>query len=483
MNKKFLGFFLLCLLCFSGKVFGYSDSVETRINLWPLFTYSKEKKSPEKEVTLFGPLVLYERELNFKKLSLRPFYTSITRPNKKEAFFLSPLGHYKKEPFYTFFGIAPIIFSKTRQDPFTGNMTSYTNILILFWGKAPNGEKYGGLFPLFGVFKDKFATKKITFFLWPLYTKVEYPEYNSTNILWPIFRFVYSKNGKYSGFKIFPFYAHYKMNGIERKFILWPFYIKEKATGKEQSYFSKTIVFPFFAKEKTRYSEKTVILWPFFKILKKKNPYYEEYDTPWPFLVRIKGKEVKAFKLWPLYTYTHTSTSKDYCIMWPFYCYESDSIQRGGLFFEKKEVRFLVVSKFGVINENGKRVEKHLKFWPFIFWNAMYSANGSVSYEHWYFPYLIPIKNRGVEQNYVPLLKLIDVKKTPNRFKLNLLWGLFTVDKKKNRTVTELAFLFREVKDKKHHTFYIELLQGLLGIGKVDGKKVCKVLFVNLCGI
>ena len=478
MKALFFRFVIFVFLCsVSTNAYGYSDKFETRINLWPFFVYTKSKSSTQLRV--LGPFVLYKKTPKFKKLSLRPIYTSITYPNKKQAFFLSPLGKYEVSPFRRFFGIVPIIFFHERFDPFGGKSESYNNILLIFWGHTSSGSSYGGLFPIYGVFKEKFATKQITFFLWPIYTKVEYPNYNATSILWPLIRLIHSSNPNYSGFKFFPFYEKIQLGSVRKEFFLWPFYIREYTKGKEENAFDKIIIFPFYAKERSRFCEKQIFLWPFFKFIKKKEPYSEEIDAPWPIFVRIKGEEINSIRFWPIYTYTRTPYSKDYCILWPFICYNRDYIKEKHSFFIKKDFRFLILSKFTKIYANNY-VKKQIKLWPFIYWEERSNFNGT-SEKHWYFPYIIPIRNRGVEENYLPFLKLIEFQKKGDKSNLSILWGFITKETIGKRSVFEVAFLFRRVKDPEHNTNYFEILDGLLGFGKIDNHKVCKVLFINFC--
>jgi len=465
------------ILIFPINCWAYSDKVETRINLWPLFVYTKKRNSIQ--LNILGPFIFYKKNKNFKKFSFRPFYTSITYPNKKLAFFLSPLGKYEISPFRRFFGISPIIFFHKRVDPFNGKSESYNNLLLIFWGYTSSGSSYGGFFPIYGVFKEKFATKKITFFLWPIYTKIEYPNYNATNILWPFIRIIRSSEPNYKGIKIFPFYEKIQLGAVRKEFFLWPFYIREYTKGKEENPFDKIVIFPFYAKEKSQFCEKKIYLWPFFKFIKKKEPYYEEIDAPWPFFVKAKGKGINKIRFWPLYTYTKTPYSQDYCILWPFICYNRDYIKEKNSFFIKKDFRFLILSKFTKIITN-THIKKQIKFWPFIYWERQDNFNGTTE-EHWFFPYLIPIRNKGVEENYIPILKLIEFHKKEDKSNLSILWGFIKKENIGKRSTFEIAFLFRRVKDPIRQTNYFEILSGFLGFGKIDGDKVCKIFFINFC--
>jgi hypothetical protein len=122
-------------------------------------------------------------------------------------------------------------------------------------GKTAHNETYGGIFPIYGIYKERFGAKEISFFLWPLYSKVSYDNYTAYNIIWPFIRVAKSTNNQdktYGGFKFWPFYGHFKEGEEERKFILWPFYISYDYQDDTGNFVKRRYFFPFYMKGKHR---------------------------------------------------------------------------------------------------------------------------------------------------------------------------------------------------------------------------------------
>ncbi len=480
MKRDNLCYFFCLLLCVfllsPVYTFAYEDSVEKRINLWPLVVYSKYKKIDIERKEFLGPLI---QKYKFEKengTSYRPIYSSVQEDKERRAFFLSPLGMYKSDNETTTFKLIPLINQKEEKEPLVEKEGKKWEYFPIFIGKTANNETYGGFFPFYGRFKDRFGKEEITFFMWPLYSKIEYEEHRAYNILWPFIRITKPKdpeNINYGGFKFWPFYGHFKEGDEERKFILWPFYIKSSYKDAEGNFEEKVLYFPFYGKEKTDVYEKTIYLWPFFQKVCSQDPPYEQFDTPWPFYRKIKGEEIEGFRIWPLYGYLKGKETYDSFVLWPFYFYKEDRYQKGNTTYFEKEHRFLLLSKENQIFENDTFIQREFRFWPFYY---SYENNPQKIKIH-YFPALIPFYDEGIERNYGPLLKIFENYQKEDYQFIRILWGLYRYERKGQREVHELAFLLRTVKDE--NTQYIEIFEGLLGVGKIDHLPVFKFLFIN----
>lgn len=467
---------LLYLFTFISSVYAYEDSVEKRINLWPLAVYSKYKNGEIERKEFLGPFI---QKYSFKKeksASYRPFYSSVENNTEKRAYFLSPLGLYKSDNETTIFKLIPLINQKIEKKDLEEKEGKKWEYFPIFIGKTAQNETYGGFFPFYGKFKDRFGREEITFFLWPLYSKVEYEEHNAYNILWPFIRIVKPRDTtqkNYGGFKIWPIYGHFKEGEEERKFILWPLYIRSNYKDETGNFEEKVFYFPFYGKETTDAYERTFYIWPFYQRVCSYEPFYEQIDAPWPFYRKIRGEQVEGFRLWPFYGYVKRKDSYDSFILWPLYFYQEDNYQKGNYTYREREHRFLLLSKEDQVFEDGSLARREFRLWPFYY--SYEDSQREIKIHQ--FPALIPFYDEGVERNYGPLLRLFENYELEDYQFIKILWGLYRYEKKGKREVHELAFLLRTVVDEK--TNYVEFLEGLLGVGKIEDKPILKLLFIN----
>ncbi len=481
-----LGFFFLFLVASFSLSLAYEDSVEKRVNLWPLGVYSKNKIYHSKRLELLGPFI-YKYQLEKEEgVSLRPLFSSVKtfssekEPLEKRIYFLAPLGLYFSDNETTTFKLIPLINQKIEKTPIKeekeGTKWEYFPIFI---GKTAEGDTYGGIFPIYGKLKDRFGKEEITFFLWPLYSKVTYEKFRVTNILWPFIRTVKAKtegDPSYRGFKVWPFYGEFKEGEEERKFVLWPFYIKSHYKDEYGNFEEKVYYFPFYGREKTDTYEKTLYLWPFFQKIYRSDPYYKQIDAPWPFYRNIEGKEIEGKRIWPFYGYVKKTDSLDLFILWPFYFYQETSLSKGNTTHLEKEHRFLLLSKQREVLENSSSSLREFRFWPFYY--GYEDSQKEIKLQS--FPALFPFYDEGVERNYGALFKILENFEKGNYQLIKFLWGLYRYEKFDLREIHELAFLLRVVQDKTQGTNYFEFLEGLLGFGKIEKKPVFKLFFINL---
>lgn len=454
----------------------YEDSKEKRLNLWPFIVYKKDKEQNQEYLELFGPFVYKYHTHEEKGLSLRPFVSFVETPEEKKAFFLSPLGMYREDNETTTFKLVPLVKKRGEKENSEGFSEKHFDLFPFFWGRTSKNETYWGVFPLYGRLKERFGRDEIQFFLWPLYSRVTYEEYVATNILWPFIRFTSARtqenSQRYSGFKIWPLYGHFREGDEERRFFLWPFYIKQSYRDEYNSTDDKLFIFPFYVREQTDLYERKIYLWPFIQVVTAQDPFYRQIDAPWPFYRKISGENIEGLRIFPFYGYTKRTSSLEYFILWPFYFYSEYKDESSQSILEKQH-RFLLLSKYLTEFNNDTLTLKELRIWPLFYKYKNYESQILI----YHFPALIPIINEGIERNYSPLLKLYETIENNNKKITKALWGLYRHEINGNRHVYELAFVMRRVCDE--NTNYIEFFEGLFGIGKIDGKPVLRIFFVN----
>ncbi len=477
-------FLLFCLLFFflffiSQIAFSYEDSSEKRFNLWPFVVYSENKANKFKRLEIAGPFIYKYSFSDENGTSVRPIYSSVKNPKEKRIYFISPLGVYKSDNETESLKFVPLINKTWVKFPEERQEEKHFDFFPVFWGQTSQNETYGGFFPIYGKFKNRFGKREISFVLWPIYSKIEYEKHTAYNYLWPFIRTIKEKEKsqppEYSGFKIWPLFGHFKEANTERKFIFWPFYIKTHFEDPEEGYSDKLVVFPFYMKEDTESYNKKIILWPFFQKIYAKGYYYKQLDKPWPFYRKIEGEDVKGLRYWPFYGYLKKEDSLDYFIIWPLYFYKETHITQRNLKFEEKEHKFLIFSKYRYTQEINQPLQKEYRIWPLVYG---YEYKTEPETQFYYFPAILPLYDEGMERNYSAFLKLWEYYKHEDYTYFKLLWGLYRYEKNKQKSIQELAFLLRMVNGPD--TSYVELLEGFLGIGKIEGNPKIKLLFLEL---
>lgn len=470
-----------------GQGKAYEDAQEKRVNIWPFIFYSKNKITNSTRLEILGPFYQKYTSSYENGTSFRPILSLVSTPQEKKAFFISPLGVYKSDNESSSFKLIPLInrtWYKDRDE--SKDLEDFFVIFPFFVGKTLDNESYWGIFPLYGRFKERFGAKEINFILWPLYTKTEYDEYISYNVLWPFIRILKQKSSTeksnkeedtYQGFKIWPFYGSFVEGPVKRKFVLWPFYIRESFLSQEE-FSNKTFIFPFYISEDTNAYKKEIILWPFFQKIKAHDESYYQLDAPWPFYREIRGSNIRGTKIWPFYGYVKKEDSFDFFIFWPFYLYKYTYLSHKNLIYTEKEHRVLVLSKFKEIVENSNNSSEIL-LWPFFyFYKVCSNSSNQTTSKVWYFPALLPIFDEGLERNYSSFLKLIEYYNKEDYTFLKILWGLYRYEKYKNNTIQEIGFLVRIINGQA--TSYVEFFEGLLGIGKIDNVLIFKLFYLTV---
>jgi len=479
LTKSLIPSLLIAFFALSSLSHAYEDSVEKRLNLWPLTVYSKHKVKKYERKEFLGPFIYQYRFEEENGTSFRPLVSYVKAPEEKKAYFLSPLGLYRSDNETSTYKLIPLInrrIDKVEPEEKEGSKWEYFPV---FWGKTAYNETYGGFFPIYGKYKKRFGREEVTFFLWPLYSKVVYEDYQAYNILWPFIRVakpLREGDTSYGGFKFWPFYGHFKEGEEERKFVLWPFYIKNIYRDDTGNFEEKTWYFPFYGKEETETYTKTSYLWPFFQKVCAKDYSYCQIDAPWPFYRCISGEKIHGQRFWPLYGFVKKEDSLDSFILWPFYFYKEDHFAKGNSTYFEKEHRFLLLSIENEVFENGTQTSRTFRLWPFYYSYENYQKGEKVQY----FPALLPFYDEGMERNYGAFLKLFEIYELKDYQFVKILWGLYRYERIGQREIQELAFLFRRVMDKELKTNYIEFLEGLLGFGTIENKPVFKIFYFNL---
>ncbi|CAD7773463.1 MAG: hypothetical protein KCCBMMGE_00185 [Candidatus Methanoperedenaceae archaeon GB37] len=171
----------------------------SEISQSPLLNYyvSEETKSIE----AVGPFFSYQKGPEFKTFAFRPLFSYEKTPQGLSWDILYPLIRYRRDNWGKRFQLLPLINQEERHQG-----ESYKEYFPVFWGKTKTGEKYGGIFPIYGKYKQRFDRDEIKFVLWPLYIASKKADLHTYHFLWPLF--TYHQGEKRKAFKFFPVYGY-----------------------------------------------------------------------------------------------------------------------------------------------------------------------------------------------------------------------------------------------------------------------------------
>ncbi len=476
--RLFLCFFLCGLI---SSVKASNDIGWVRYNYWPIFFYQKYLNKNLWELELLGPFYYQYFTPDESSISFRPFISFTKHREKKEAFFLSPLGHYFHDNIISRFRLVPF-FSKDSVYKNGKRVSSNHNYFLFFWGTTKDEKKYGGFFPFYGTLRNWGFRDEVTFFLWPLYVHSKYSGNDSYTILWPFFNKTYGES--VYQFKFWPLYGHrIEKNLYDRRFFLWPFFWYETFRVSARDTGKKWMFFPFFAIEKSPLHCKYIFLWPFFKYYHYKDPKLVGWEFPWPFLRYLKGPYDQELSLWPLIGFKETISplTKDSCqrkfYFWPLYISDKCIIfDRQGLPLKfTSRHRVLVFSKYETIKDNKNRIKyQYLKIWP-----IMANIQKADGFKLFYFPALLPFDDEGLFRNYGPFLRIYEhIQDNKGFSSTKALWGLYRHDKCQNEEILDISFIFTY--HRKKEAIEVSFLKGLFAIGNSKNNYRLRLFYLKI---
>lgn len=396
--------------------------------VWPLYWEFNDEKR------LLGPLVSYEKKDEVTRFTFRPLLSSYDSENGGVFRFLYPLGKSTAEDSY----FIPVYRSKRLGDQWD------TSLLLFFWGNSSQGG-YGGLFPLYGRVYDRFGKDEMGFCLWPLYSYSKAEGAVRRNFMWPFFS-VYG--GQERGFKVWPFFGTRTREGVKTStFFLWPIFTVEKKHLDTDEPVDVFYAFPFYLQSTARGKAFYDVMWPLFSYSR------DEDTTKWGFFAslwsRTEGAENRGYSLLPLISHDTRGKDKTFNLLWPLY-QESEWYAKDETFFQRR---------VAVINRYIKEPDKvFFNIWPFF----EYGSHGE---DHVFLsPSLLPFRIEGFDRIIKPLFTLYEQRKKGSKHMVSVLFGLYTREQEGESSRTRFAFLL-DIK-KGQEGLGLEILSGLFTIDK-----------------
>jgi hypothetical protein len=386
------------------------------LNVWPFFQYRRDSERARSKLRILGPLIYRRKGVEEGELAVRPlFYWT---KNGKEDFlrieYLYPLGKFKREGGYARHYIVPFLRARDEKRE-EEKRVNHFSLFVFFRGQAESGERYWGIFPLYGHLVDRFGRDRIRFYLWPIYSDWSDEGAYTWTFLWPILSG--TRGGGKKAFRVWPLGGYREEEGISRTdFTLWPFFSKRvrdlDTDDPEREYF----LFPLYRGVRSRRARQVTVLWPFFSYGVDERHGYKRWDAPWPFISFSRGEKLRRDLIFPLYYSKEAPGDRTRWILWPLYQCWDDQVGN------QREVvqRYLLVNRIKtVFNSKGKEVSKEVSIWPFF----TYSRKGDKASLHLF--HLIPLRDEGLERNWIPFYTVFRYERSALRKKWDILWGLY----------------------------------------------------------
>ncbi len=420
---------IICLALLTGVVLAGCTTTsrgERRLNLSPLLFYSNNPETDEGQLEVLGPLFSRERAGEATLTTLAPFFYYLTQGYDVEAEFLYPFGQYKTGGGHSRFNLIPL--SSFRRDTLPAGASSW-QFFPFYGGRSSTGARYGGVFPLYGTYQERFGRDRGNFFLWPLYSSSVTGEAYRYGILWPFF---YYATGSEQSFAFWPLGGKMITPGqAEKYYALWPLIHSQRLGLDTDKPRTVKAVLPFYAKETTPSSTKKTILFPFFTYYHQDQGNYTQWDTPWPFIVRGDGDNFRLRNYFPFYYSRQGPDQTRLAIFW--WLFDQRTQTWDDLW--EQNTRYLFLSSYVVeIDKAGTWKERH-RIWPLAF------SASQPGWSHFHAPEILFIQSPGFDRLFGPYVYLWNQNRRGTFQQGKAFWGLYRWQADQDYRLWELSFL------------------------------------------
>lgn len=438
----------------------------TLSTLWPVFDYRAAQSADYRSLHLLGPLLKYEVKGSETEYALRPlFYRAVDEEGASQTDVLYPVFGQKSGIGSSSFHLFHLLNYDFGERETGSNNRSYL-FPFLFYGQEEQG-RYMAVFPFGGTLYNWFGRDRISFTLFPLYSRTERGSTRVDNLLWPFFARITGENE--SGYKFWPIYGESSKQGVYRKrFFLWPFFFSESLGLDRDNPVEMQVAWPFYVSKDSPETSYRAVLWPFFSKTVNRVKEYESLSAPWP-LVRItKGGKYHGLKILPFYADETIDVKRQRWYLWPLYKIEEmhteliDSRRDRILFFLYSD---LEENQFET-GDSKRRVD----LWPVF----GYERTNGVSSLHVlslaepFFP-----GNEAIERLWSPLWRIYQHKwDRQGNSAVSLLWNLYWREQQGDKVIWEFFPLVEYRRDSANE-MAVSFLKGLVSYcGSDSGKRL-----------
>lgn len=415
---------LLAVLAPGGPAAGFE--------LWPLVVGDERPVAGIARRRAAGPLFeSFELADGTRGWMLRPLLGGLEAGGRSRLEFLYPLGAFQRgEPGWSL-RVTPLLDIQggggdgPEAADGTGTRRSAWTVGPAFGGRTPQGQRYGGLFPLGGVARERFGLARLDFWLFPLFARARHRDgFERTYLLWPFLS--WGHGGGRRLLRIWPFYGHdVKQDRFERRFAIWPLvhWRNEDPGGPGQR--QVRLFLPFYGESRSARARSQFVLGPLHLASENQQTGERSRAWLWP-LVRFARRPARdgfagsrELRVEPFVRRVKTpgSTRTRFALgAVERYVAEDDDGTRSGW-------RLLWISRFAHERRADASEGWKRDLWPVFRYRAEHPADapprGRLT-----IPWLLPVGGEGFQRHWLDAVTVYERRWSDAESRNDWLWGL-----------------------------------------------------------
>ncbi len=459
---------MLSVFCCATSALASDATLST---LWPLFDYRASESADYQSLHLLGPFLKYETKGIETEYALRPlFYRAVDDEGASRTDVLYPVFGHKGDKESSSFHLFHLLNYDFGQRESGSSNRSYL-FPFLFYGEEEQGS-YMAFFPFGGTLYNWFGRDRISFTLFPLYSRTERKTTRIDNVLWPFFARISGENE--SGFKFWPIYGQSSKQGVYRKkFFLWPIFFSESLKLDTDNPQERRYAWPFYVSRESSEKSYRAVLWPFFSKAENRVKGYKTWNAPWPFVRVTKGEKYHGLKILPFFSDETMDVKRQRWYIWPIYKIEEMNTEL--IASRRDRVLFFLYSDRRETKFETGESKRRVDLWPLF----GYKRKNGVSHLHVlslvepFFP-----ENQSIERLWSPLWRIYQRKwDQQGNSVVSLLWNLYWSEKQNKKIAWELFPLIEYRKESSAKTD-VRFLKGLVSYRKGDSGKQLNLFYL-----
>lgn len=336
-------------------------------------------------------------------------------------------------------------------------------------------RNYTAIFPIYGNLYGAFGNDRVSFALWPIYTRIEkrgrgpgaLPDpFVKHQFFWPILTI--GNGGGYKSFKIWPIYGRTEKAGqYVSQFVAWPIFNFTKSVGGDTKsmrdvttgfpmYWDITegskrahSLFPFYGKRTTPDMDRSFQMWPLYINTKYTKEGYRTKDYLWPVFSRTEGSQT-GYKFWPLFGVKKKkeirAMAKSGNIeeedLSAFYFWTLGKYERAVRKDSRRVYnRFFPLYIYGRYDDSAGYRQRQFFLWPIISYQED-SLQGVKAVSFLNLLGTLEAQFPQIQEVYSPLWRVVDYARQGDESRLSILWNLVDVRKDRGQVAMSVGPVF-----------------------------------------
>jgi len=439
-------------------------------NYWPSIVQRRIPEAPpagpRRSWQAVGPLFFGQSAANVSSGGFRPFFVfaSDSTALTTESDFLYPLLTRRTDLTGSRWSLLELVNSQrpTASAPPAERQSGF-DVWPFYFSKntGDSATSYHALFPIQGTIIHRFGDDRISWTLFPLYSRFEKRQVTTTEYLWPIFKVLHGDGNH--GFTFWPLFGwSAKAGDYHDRFYLWPLIYRNESRLSQPKPEVDFGVLPFYARDEGAGLLSETYAWPFFGYTHRTAPYrYDETRWFWPLFVQGRGDDRRINRWGPFYTHSTIKGDDKQWLLWPLF--RRERWTDAGLVETKTQFLYFLYWSLREHSAGNPSLPSAQKthVWPlYSYWDD--GAN------HRQFQLLSPLEvffqgNEPVERAYSPLFALYRYERSaPDTTQASFLWDAVTWRRSPARREFHLGPLFSV--DTGFGRGRVALFSGVLGL-------------------